>query len=418
MISSRLQPFGTTIFAEMTALANAHNAVNLSQGFPDFDGPPFILDAAAAAMREGKNQYARSSGIPALNQAIAKWYGSTSSCGTGVSPVSTLSTSSLSFDPDTEVTVTSGCTEAIAAALIGLFEPGDEVVVFEPFYDSYRACMVMAGVTPKFVALRPSKDGTGFVFDESELRAAFTSRTRGMLLNTPNNPTGKVFSHAELELIASLCIKHGTIAIVDEVYERLTYDSRLPHIRLASLPDMRERTLTLSSLGKTFSLTGWKIGWGVGPRELTAGLRAAHQFLTFSTATPLQYGAAAGLDPSGPGEQSIADLLAHFRWAKDYLAAELTSLGFRVHPCQGTYFLMADWEQSRIAHKLSKTAPVRTDVDFCKRLTAEAGVAAIPPSVFYNRPELGRPMVRFAFCKRRETLEKAARELEGFCKNA
>ncbi len=434
MISSRLQPFGTTIFAEMTALALRHQAVNLSQGFPDFDGPSFIVEAAAAAMKEGKNQYARSFGVPALNEAISAWYRGT---GIGEPPART----GLTFDPDTEITVTSGCTEAIAAAMLGLFNPGDEVVVFEPFYDSYRACMAMAGVTPRFVALRPAPsdcsspkaeglspsvlappatDTSGFFFDEAELRAAFTPRTRGVLLNTPHNPTGKIFTRAELELVAKLCVEHNAIGIVDEVYERLTYLDALPHIRMASLPDMRERTLILSSLGKTFSLTGWKIGWAAGRHELTAGLRSAHQFLTFSTATPLQYGAAAALALNGPGEQAITDLLTHYHWARDYLTGELAALGFRVHPCQGTYFLMAEWEGSRIAHTMQATgaAGVRTDADFCKRLTAEAGVAAIPPSVFYDRPELGRSMVRLAFCKRRQTLEEAVRRLRAYADRA
>ncbi|MCB1739989.1 MAG: aminotransferase class I/II-fold pyridoxal phosphate-dependent enzyme, partial [Gammaproteobacteria bacterium] len=274
-VSSRLSSFGTTIFAEMSRLAIVHGAVNLGQGFPDFDGPDWLKDAASRALRDHPNQYAPTGGLPALTTAIAdRW-----ALRTGMHP-----------DPATEVTVTCGCTEGIAAAMIGLLNPGDEVVVFEPYYDSYRACIAMADGVPRYVPLR----APGFVFDPDEFRAAFSGRTRAVLINTPHNPTGRVLTREELSLIAELCIEHDCIAIADEVYEELVFDGR-EHVSIATLPGMADRTITLSSLGKTFSVTGWKIGWAVASPELTRAVRAAHQFLTFAIATPLQHAAAAAL---------------------------------------------------------------------------------------------------------------------------
>lgn len=387
-VAERLRAFGTTIFAEMTRLAVKHNAVNLAQGFPDFDGPDFIKDAAQAAMRAGHNQYARTTGVPVLSAAIAEqWRARTG----------------LAADPDIEVTVTSGCTEALAATFLGVLNPGDEIVLFEPYYDSYRACASMAGAIPKFVALRPPAAGNGeFTFDEDELERAVGPRTRAILVNTPHNPTGKVFTREELESIAKLCIRHGLIAITDEVYEHLVYEPGLPHLSLAAFPGMAERTITLSSLGKTFSLTGWKIGWAIAPPGLTAGVRAAHQFLTFATATPLQIGAAEALKH---GSVAIAEVVSMFRGNRDYLCDALRALGFGVHVPAGTYFIMAD--HSAISRRLG----LRDDREFCVHLTERCGVAAIPPSVFYNRADLGRSLARFAFCKRRATLEAAVERL-------
>ncbi|MCC6679152.1 MAG: aminotransferase class I/II-fold pyridoxal phosphate-dependent enzyme [Phycisphaerales bacterium] len=388
VIADRLRPFGTTIFAEMTKLAVKHNAVNLAQGFPDFDGPDFIKEAAHAAMRAGQNQYARTTGLPVLSSAIAEqWRARTG----------------LSADPDAEVTVTSGCTEALAATFLGIINPGDEVILFEPFYDSYRACIAMAGATPKFVALRPPPTGTGeFTFDQEELARAVGPRTRAILVNTPHNPTGKVYTRAELQVVADLCLRHNLIAITDEVYEHLVYEPALPHVSLATLAGMAERTITLSSLGKTFSLTGWKIGWAIARPGLTAGVRAAHQFLTFATATPLQAGAAEALKH---GSAAIAELAAMFRGNRDYLCSALRELGFAVHIPAGTYFIMAD--HSAISRRLG----MRDDREFCVHLTEKVGVAAIPPSVFYDRAELGRSLARFAFCKKRATLEAAVQRL-------
>jgi len=395
VVADRFASFGTTIFTEMTLLAQAHGAVNLAQGFPDFDGPEHVKAAARVAAEAGHNQYARMFGVPALNRAVASWW---------------KEATGAEVDADTWLTVTSGCTEAIAAAMLGLVNPGDEVILFEPFYDSYRASVAMAGGVAKYVTLRaPVDGGTGeFWFDEQELRRAFTGRTRAILVNTPHNPTGKVFSREELGLIAELCMKHDVIALTDEVYERLTYTHAKPHVRLATLDGMGERTLTMSSLGKTFSLTGWKVGWAIGKPELGRAVRLAHQFLIFSTATPLQHGAAAALGEVAEREKYVGELLAEFRWGRAFLGGALERLGFRVYLPEGAYFIMADWRDVG----RSGMDQFGDDVAFCKALTAEAGVAAIPPSVFYEHRDFGKTMARFAFCKKRETLEEAVRRLE------
>lgn len=368
----------------MTALANRCKAVNLAQGFPDFDGPGVAKAGAIEAINAGHGQYSRMSGVPPLNEAIAR---SWRERGFGT------------IDPDAEVTVTSGCSEAIVATLMGLFNPGDEIVVFEPFFDFYTACSALAGLTCRFVTLRPPGDARGsFTFDERELEAAFTPRTRGIIINTPHNPTGKVYTRAELELIAGLCRKHGVVAITDEVYEHLTYEPSLPHVPIASIPGMEDRTVTLSSLGKTFSLTGWKVGWAIAKPHLTAGVRAAHQFLTFCAATPLQHGAAAAIANPGTHTRDIATL---FMSNRDKLSAALTEVGLKVFPSHSTYFLMADHAGLGFGD----------DRAFCKHLAEQVGVAAIPPSVFYADPARGRSLVRFAFCKRPETIDEAIRRV-------
>lgn len=377
--AERFRAFGTTIFAEMSRLALENNAVNLSQGFPDFDGPDFVKQAATDAILAGHNQYARSPGIPSLAEAIAKRF-------TG--------RTGLDIDALAQVTVTSGCTEAIAAALLGTVNPGDEVILFEPYYDSYRACVAMVGATPRFVSMKPYNGR--FIFDEADLAAAFSNKTRAVLLNTPHNPTGTVLTRAELKRIATLCIMHNAIALSDEVYEDLTYDHK--HISIASLPGMADRTITLSSLGKSFSLTGWKVGWAIASPELSAAVRSAHQFITFSTATPFQHAAAAALTE---GESYISELREQYRTARDILAEGLAGVGFDVSIPEGTYFILA--EHSRISHKLGVT----TDVDLSLKLTSEFGVAAIPPSVFCATPGLCANYLRFAFCKQRSTLEEA-----------
>ncbi len=387
-VADRFAPFGATIFAEMTRLAIEHDAINLGQGFPDFDGPSFIGGAAREAIEAGPNQYVRTGGHPKLAEAIATFWNQQ----TGES-----------IDPLGEVTINSGATEALAAAMLGLVNPGDEVVLFEPFYDSYRACVAMAGATPRFVPLRPDATTGKFVFDEAELRAAFTDRTKLVLVNTPHNPTGKVFTRDELTLIGSLCEQHHCIALCDEVYERLTFDDALPHVRMATLPGMRERTLTISSLGKTYSYTGWKIGWAIGPEDLTAGIRAAHQFIVFSVPGALQLGAAAALT-SPEGEQSVRDLVAQYAEGREFLCDALESIGLDVFRPDGTYFVMADFART-FGDRFED------DVAFCRHLTGEVKVAAIPPSAFYEHPEMGRHLVRFAFCKRPETLRAAADRL-------
>lgn len=387
-IAERFAPLGTTIFAKMTALAQKHNAVNLSQGFPDFDGPDFVKAAAIDAINSGSNQYARSFGEPVLTDALATMW---QSC-TG-----------QSIDPNTQLTVTSGCTEALAATFLGLINPGDEVIMFEPFYDSYRACVAMAGATARFVTLTPAEVGHGeahFVFDETALRNAFKSeKIKAILVNTPHNPTGKVFTKAELELIAQLCIEHDVIAITDEVYEHLVYDENLPHLRLATFPGMAERTVTLSSLGKSFSLTGWKLGWSIASPELTAGVRSAHQFLTYASATPLEHAAAVAITQ---GSSYIMQLVAQYRDARRFLCNALREIGFGVIEPAGTYFIMADHTPFGF----------EDDVAFCQHLTEHVGVAAIPPGAFYADASQGKSLVRFCFCKQQATLDEAVRRMQ------
>lgn len=376
-MNRRLAPFGTTIFTEMTRRARETGAVNLAQGFPDFDGPAFAKEAAIRAIRDGHGQYAPMSGMPALTEALAARY---------------AADHGLAFDPATEITVTSGATEAIFSAVQGLVEPGDEVILLEPFYDSYRASVVMAGAQPVAVTLRAPE----FRVEEAALRAAVTPRSRALLLNTPHNPTGRVFDPAELQAVAAVCRDHDLLCISDEVYEHLVFEGR--HRPVATLPGMRERTVTISSFGKTFSLTGWKVGWTAAPPPLTAGVRAAHQFVTFATATPLQLGAAAALLAA---PTYFDELREGYRAKRDLLTAALSELGFSVRPAEGTYFAAAGFSGLGFSD----------DVAFCRFLLEEVGVAAIPPSGFYLTPGLGKDWVRFAFCKTEATLEEAIRRL-------
>ena len=376
-LSSRLEGFGTTIFSEMTRLAIESGAINLAQGFPDFDGPEFAKDAAIDAIRAGHGQYARVTGIPELNRKLAAKY---------------RRDWGLDYAPDTEITVASGATEAIFDAIQGICDAGDEVILFEPFYDSYKASVAMAGARPVYVTLH----APDWTFDPAELSAAFGPRTRAIVVNDPHNPTGKVFSRDELEAIAKLCRERDAICVTDEVYEHLVYEGR--HVPMASLPGMRERTITISSFGKTFSLTGWKIGWAMAPTALAAAVRAAHQFVTFATATPLQYAAAVALDAP---KSYYDDLLASYRGKRDYLAGELSALGFDVHPGHGTYFCCAGFSRFHDGD----------DVGFCKWLTTEIGVAALPPTSFYGKSDEGKRFARFAFCKKDETLREAVARL-------
>ena len=374
----RLAGFGTTIFAEMSALALATDSINLGQGFPDTDGPAEVRDAAVAAIRAGHNQYPPGPGIPELRAAIAAhqqhWYG-------------------LAFDPDTEVLVTAGATEAIAATLLALCDAGDEVVVFEPYYDSYAACIAMAGGVRVPVTLRTPD----YAFDPDELRRAITPRTKLLLLNSPHNPTGKVFSRAELELIAALCVEHDLVAVTDEVYEHLTFDG-VEHVPLATLPGMRDRTITISSAGKTFSFTGWKIGWVCATPDLLAAVRAAKQFLTYVNGAPFQPAVVVGLGlPDAWFHEFAADLGAR----RDLLVAGLRDAGFTVFPPRGTYFVTVDAAPLGAADGLA----------FCRELPARCGVVAVPNSVFYDDVDAGRTLVRFTFCKRREVLDDAVHRL-------
>jgi N-succinyldiaminopimelate aminotransferase len=381
----RMRAFGTTIFTEMSALAVRTGSINLGQGFPDTDGPPEMLAAAADALRSGANQYPPLAGIPALRNAITvheqRFWG-------------------LARDPDTEVVVTAGATEAVAAAILGLCEPGDEVVCFEPYYDSYAASITLAGAVRRPVTLRPGPDGR-YGFDEGELRAAFGPRTRLVLLNTPHNPTGKVFTEAELALIAALCQEHDTYAVTDEVYEHLVFtDAAEPHRPLASLPGMGDRTLRISSAGKTFSCTGWKIGWATGPAPLVSAVQRVKQFLTFVNAAPLQPAVAVAL---GLPDGYFTGFRATLQARRDRLVAGLTEAGFGVLPSDGTYFVTAD---------IRPLGPSATDgIAFCRELPVRCGVVAVPTQVFYDHQEAGRHLVRFAFCKREQVIDEAAQRL-------
>jgi N-succinyldiaminopimelate aminotransferase len=376
-LSARLQGFGTTIFTEMTRLALQHGAVNLGQGFPNFDGPEFVKEAAIAAIRAGHNQYARMAGIPELTRAIAehqrRFY-------------------DLAYDPDAEITVYSGATEAICAVFQALCDAGDEVVLFEPFYDSYRASVAMAGAVPRVVTLR----APDFAYRPEELEAAIGPRTRAILLNTPHNPTGKVFSRGELEHIAALCREHDLIAVTDEVYEHLVYEGT--HVPLASLPGMRERTVLISSSGKTFSFTGWKVGHTCAPPAISAALRCAHQFVTFCTATPFQHALARAFVAD---DEFFRGLTAEYRARRDRLCAGLREIGFGVLVPAGAYFVMTD----------IRPLGWSDDVAFCRMLPERVGVAAIPPSSFYANPQEGRHLVRWAFCKTDDVLDEALRRL-------
>jgi N-succinyldiaminopimelate aminotransferase len=377
-LTARLAGFGTTIFAEMSALAARTGAINLGQGFPDTDGPAEVIEAAVAALRNGQNQYPPGPGIPLLRQAIAdhqrRFYG-------------------LELDPDGEVLVTTGATEAIAAALLALCEPGDEVVTFEPYYDSYAACIAMAGATRKLVTLRPPD----YAVEPDELAAAFTPRTRAVLLNTPHNPTGKVFTRAELELVAALCRDRDVLAITDEVYEHLTFDGR-EHVPLTTLPGMAGRTVTISSSGKTFSLTGWKIGWATGPRALVSAVQTAKQFLTFVSGAPFQPAIAHAL---GLGDAYFESFRADLQAKRDRLCAGLEDAGLEVLRPAGTYFVTTD----------IRPLGEHDGHAFCLSLPERAGVVAVPTVVFYDAKEVGRPLVRFAFCKRDEVIDEAAARL-------
>ena len=377
----RLDGIGTTIFTEMSALAVRTGAVNLGQGFPDRDGPPEVIARAVAALQGGANQYAPGPGVPALRQAIARHqqrhYG-------------------IELDPDSEVVVTTGCTEGIAASLLGLVDPGDEVVVLEPYYDSYTAMIAMAGGVRRPVTLR----APDFRLDPEALRAAVGPRTKLILLNSPHNPTGTVLTRSELEEVAAVAREHDLVVVTDEVYEHLTFDDH-EHLPIATLPGMGERTLTLSSAGKSYSFTGWKVGWATGPASLVGALFAAKQWLTFTSGAPLQPAVATALDecPDFPTE-----LGRSLQERRDRLVSGLEAAGLAPYVPEGTYFATTDiahlgWPSSR---------------DFCHALPERAGVVAVPMEVFYDDPDAagaGRQLVRFAFCKEAEVIEEALRRL-------
>ena len=374
--SLKARSFTESVIREMTrlnlALHGPDKAVNFAQGFPDFDPDPRIVEAAARALHEGYNQYATTWGAPGLRQAIAR----KQSAAWG-----------RSVDPETEITVSCGATEAMIAAMLAAVDPGDEVIVFEPFYENYGPDCVISGAVPRYVALRPPD----WTFDPDELRRAFNSRTRAIVVNTPHNPTGKVYSQAELELIAQLCREHDAIAITDEIYERLVYRGR--HISIATLPGMAERTITISGASKTYSVTGWRIGWLIAPPSLTSAIRKVHDFLTVGAAHPLQIAVAEALEfpPS-----FYVELLGDYQERRDAIVTGLQECGFTASAPDGAYYVMAGIE----------AFAADDDVAFARRLIEEVAVATVPASSFYHDPSLGRGHIRFSFPKRLETIER------------
>ncbi len=381
-LNRRLAEFGTTVFAEMSALAVKTGAINLGQGFPDTDGPEEIREAAVRALRDGRgNQYPPGPGVPELRTAVAahqqRHYG-------------------LSYDPDTEVLVTAGATEAIAASLLALLEPGDEVIALEPYYDSYAACIAMAGGTRVPVTLHPHEGA--FRLDLDELRDAVTDRTRLLLLNTPHNPTGTVLTRAELAAVAELALERDLLVVTDEVYEHLVFDTA-EHVPLASFPGMRERTVTISSAGKTYSFTGWKVGWITAPPALVTAVRSAKQYLTYVASGPFQYAVAEAL---ALPDSYLSGFRADMETRRNLLVSGLAEAGFDVYRPAGTYFVTTDIRPLGESDGFA----------FCRDLPERAGVVAIPNAVFYDHREAGAPFVRFAFCKRTSVLEEAVRRLK------
>jgi len=381
--SEKASRFTESVIREMTRLANQHGAVNLSQGFPDFPAPESIKRAACDAILADINQYAVTWGAQPLREAIAadanRRYG-------------------LAVDPQRHLTVCCGSTEAMMATMMAIVDPGDEVIVFEPFYENYGPDAILSGATPKFVRLRePASAGDDWTFDPAELEAAFSNRTRAIIINTPNNPTGKVFTRDELTTIAKLCQKWGTIAVTDEIYEHILYDEAT-HVPMATIDGMADRTITINSVSKTFSVTGWRVGWTIAPADITSGIRKVHDFLTVGAAAPLQAAAAVAL--SLPGDY-YAGLATSYRAKRDRLTSILQGAGFTCYVPRGAYYIMTD----------VSTFGFPDDVAFVRHLVTEIGVAAVPGSSFYRDPSAGRTKVRFCFCKKEETLAAAEARL-------
>lgn len=381
--SQKASQFTESVIREMTRLAQKHGAVNLSQGFPDFPAPDALKRAACDAILGDINQYAVTWGAKPLRDAIA-------------GDVSRRH--GLTIDPETQLTVCCGSTEAMMATMMGIVDPGDEVIVFEPYYENYGPDAILSGATPKFVSLRWSDPHRDWRYDSAELAAAFSNRTRAIIINTPNNPTGKVFSRAELEEIAALCRHWGAIAVTDEIYDHILYDGAV-HVPMAALDGMAERTVTINSVSKTFSVTGWRVGWTIGPPDITSAIRKVHDFLTVGAAAPLQAAAAAAL--SLPASY-YTELAAHYAVRRSRLLGILNDAGFTCYAPRGAYYIMTDIEAFGF----------EDDVTFAKYLVTDVGVAAVPGSSFYKTPDAGRQKVRFCFCKKEETMAAAEKRLQ------
>ena len=379
--ATRTHTFTESVIREMTRVARRFDAINLAQGFPDFSAPQLLKDAACQAIQADVNQYAITWGTTALRDALVKkysdWYG-------------------MAVDPDAEITVTCGATEAMAAVMLACVDPGEEVVVMEPFYENYGPDAVLCDAAPVFLSLKAPR----FRLDAEELRSLITSRTRAIVVNTPNNPSGRVFDHDEMNAVAEICMEHDLLAITDEIYEHIIYEGE--HIPMAMIPGMRERTVVISGLSKTFSITGWRIGTIIAPPELTSAIRKVHDFLTVGAPAPLQAACAAGME--GLGRDYYAGMAREYLERRDILYAGLRDAGFRCSPPEGAYYIMADFSD------LSDL----DDVAFSKFLASDCGVAPVPGSSFYNRREDGDKLVRFAFCKQAETLRRAVARLRTF----
>jgi aspartate/methionine/tyrosine aminotransferase len=376
--SLKASSFTESVIREMTRLANLHGAINLGQGFPDFPAPEEVKEAARRAIADDHNQYPITWGVPEFREAIAATY---------------ARDYGMTVDPEMEICVTCGATEAMSSAFLGLLDPDDEVVVFEPFYESYGPDAILSGASLRFVTLHPPH----WSFDAEELSSAFGRRTRAIVIGTPHNPTGKVFSREELEQIALLCVEHEVIAITDEIYEHITYDGT-SHIPIATMPGMRDRTVTISALSKTYAVTGWRVGWSIASPPLMAGIRATHDFLTVAAATPLQL---AGVEALALPPSYYEQMRTEYQERRDVMLRVLREAGFTADPPQGAYYVMADMS--------SLDQP--DDVAAARWLVEEIGVAAVPGSSFFSRPELGSHLLRFAFPKKLETLEEAGRRL-------
>ena len=378
-VSRKAKRFTESVIREMTRLARKHGAVNLAQGFPDFAAPQEIKDAACRAIESDVNQYAITWGAQSLREAIA---------------AKQLRCYGMHVDPEREIAVTCGATEAMIASILAIVDPGDEVVVFEPFYENYGPDAILAGAVPRFVPLR----APDWAFDADELAAAFSDKTRAIILNTPNNPTGKVFTEDELATIATLCRKWDVVALSDEIYEHILYDDAV-HVPIATLPGMADRTVTINALSKTYSVTGWRVGWTIASPELTAGIRKVHDFLTVGAAAPLQEAGAVALAfPESYYRTLASDYLAR----RDLLLSGLRGVGFQCEAPRGAYYILAD----------ASALGCRDDVAFARRLVETAGVAAVPGSSFFSRPEFGRTVLRFAFPKKTDTLHEAVARLQ------
>jgi aspartate/methionine/tyrosine aminotransferase len=392
MLSVKAERFTESVIREMTRLALKHNAVNLSQGFPDFAAPAEVKEAARQAISDDINQYAITWGAKALRDAIVEKF---------------ERTQGIRVDPEREITICCGSTEAMMSAMMAIINPGDEIVVFEPYYENYGPDAILSGATPRFVKMKPPKtENDVWSYDENELAAAFGPKTKAVILNTPNNPTGKVFTRAELEFIRDLCVRWNAYCVTDEIYEHILYDGT-EHITMAGIDGMRERTIVINGMSKTYSVTGWRVGWAIAPPETTAAIRKVHDFLTVGAAAPLQQAGAAALK----SPQAYYDKLAvAYAEKRARLLKILTTAGFTIYRPRGAYYIMTDISAFPDPDPKRFAAPTR-DVRFAKYLVEEIGVATVPGSSFYNNPQDGATQIRFTFCKKEQTLAAAEARL-------